>query len=348
MMPGWRGIVGAAWPLLQSTAAATAAWSIAKHVGLSHEPFFAPIAAVVGLNAPFGERGTNTLRLVLGVFVGIVVAELTMLVLGAGYGTLALATFVAMVVARALGGARIVIGQAAVSAILAVATATGGYGLHRVGDAMIGAVVALGFSQVLFSPEPVGLLRRAEKSALAGIAQGVARTAHALERDDPALVERALDTMRDLRDQLADLGRSRRQSPRVARHSAVWWSHQAPLVAERERAGHLDLLGTSCLMLTRTALVTMPRDRARLAATFRELGRVFAALAKEPGDRATRQAAVDQAVLITRRFEHETAPSDSTLAVAVMSLRVVAADLLLFAGVAREQIVQAAGEGNPA
>jgi hypothetical protein len=346
-MPGWRRTAGAVWPLLQGTAAATVAWITAKHVALHPEPFFAPIAAVIGLNAPFGERGSNTLRLLLGVFVGIIVAELTLLVLGAGYGRLALATFLAMVVARALGGARIVIAQAAASAILTLATADGEYGLNRIGDALIGATIALGFSQVLFSPEPVGLVRRAEENALAAIAEGVARTARALEGDDPALVERALDYMRDVRDRLADLARSRRQGPRVARHSAVWWGRRTPLVAEGGRADHLDLLGTSCLMLTRTALVTPPPDRARLASTFRELGDVFAELAKDPGDRATRQAAAEQAVLVKRRFEHENAPPGSALGAAVVSLQLVAADLLLFAGVAREQIVQASREAEP-
>jgi uncharacterized membrane protein YgaE (UPF0421/DUF939 family) len=347
-MPEWRRTARAAWPLLQGTAAATIAWIIAKHVALHPQPFFAPIAAVIGLNAPFGERGSHTLRLLLGVFVGIIVAELTLLVLGGGYGRLALATFVAMVVARALGGARIVIGQAAASAILTLATADGEYGLNRIGDALIGATIALGFSQVLFSPEPVGLVRRAEENALAAIAEGFARTARALESDDPALVERALDYMRDVRDRLADLARSRRQSPRVARHSAVWWGRRAPLLAEDERAGHLDLLGTSCLMLTRTALVTLPPDRARLAATLRELGRVFADLAKNPGDRATRQAAADQAVLVTHRFEHDDAPPGSGFAAAAVSLRLVAADVLLFAGVAPDQIVPASHEGAPA
>ena len=54
------------WPLLQGTAAATAAWAIAKYV-LDHEqPFFAPIAALVALNAAVGERGpSNTVRLSL-------------------------------------------------------------------------------------------------------------------------------------------------------------------------------------------------------------------------------------------------------------------------------------------
>jgi uncharacterized membrane protein YgaE (UPF0421/DUF939 family) len=154
-----------AWPLLQGTAAATAAWIIAKHVVDHHEPFFAPIAAVVALNTVRGERGRNALRLLLGVVLGITAGELTVAAVGGGYGSLALATFVAMVVARALDGARIVIAQAGASAILTVAVANGEAGTQRLADALIGAGVALVFSQLLFSPEPVALVRRADGCA---------------------------------------------------------------------------------------------------------------------------------------------------------------------------------------
>src|SRR5215217_6394831 len=122
---GLRRVAGHAWPLLQGTAAATAAWVIARRLGDHPDPFFAPIAAVVALNASRGERGSNAVRLLVGVVVGIVAGELAIGVLGAGYGTLALATFTAMAVAVALGGARVMVAQAAASAILAVAVADG-------------------------------------------------------------------------------------------------------------------------------------------------------------------------------------------------------------------------------
>ena len=50
------------WPLAQATAAATVAWVIADRLVHHHEPFFAPIAALVALNTSFGERGLNALR----------------------------------------------------------------------------------------------------------------------------------------------------------------------------------------------------------------------------------------------------------------------------------------------
>jgi uncharacterized membrane protein YgaE (UPF0421/DUF939 family) len=47
------------WPILQGTIAATVAWVVAKDVFDHHEPFFAPVAAIIALNATVGERGLH-------------------------------------------------------------------------------------------------------------------------------------------------------------------------------------------------------------------------------------------------------------------------------------------------
>ena len=52
-----RRVAEDAWLLLQTTAAATLAWVIAKFVFDHPEPFFAPVAAVVALNTSLGEGG---------------------------------------------------------------------------------------------------------------------------------------------------------------------------------------------------------------------------------------------------------------------------------------------------
>jgi uncharacterized membrane protein YgaE (UPF0421/DUF939 family) len=100
------------WPVVQQTAAATLAWLLAVHLAEHREPFFASIAALVALNTPLGGRGFNAVRLLLGVLVGIATGEIVMQVMGGGYGTLAVAVFVAMALARALDSTRIVIAQA--------------------------------------------------------------------------------------------------------------------------------------------------------------------------------------------------------------------------------------------
>ena len=132
------------------------------HAAGHTEPFFAPIAAVVGLNAVLGRRGSNAVRLLIGAVVGIVTGELAVFLFGGGVGPLALATFTAMVVARLVDRQPIVVAQAAVGAILVTAFGDTAAGLDRLVDALIGAAVALVFSQLLFSPDPLRLLRRAE------------------------------------------------------------------------------------------------------------------------------------------------------------------------------------------
>src|SRR5436190_10628598 len=199
-----RRVTGGVWPVIQKTIAATAAWMIARHLVHHHEPFFAPIAAVVALSAPLGERGVKALRLVQGVLVGIVSGELVVATLGGGYGTLALATFVAMIIALALGGSGIAVVQAAIGAILTVAAADGQVGPNRLIDALIGGGVALVCSQILFSPQPLALLRRAEAAALSDMADGLDLTAEALERHYAQLVPKAMNKHRDLRDRLAE------------------------------------------------------------------------------------------------------------------------------------------------
>jgi hypothetical protein len=331
--------------LLQRTAAATAAWVIAKHVVGNHDPFFAPLAAVVALNAPLGERGLNAMRLLFDVVVGIVVGELTNLALGDGYASLALATFAAMAIARILGGARVMIAQAAAGAILTVTTAGGDVGTQRLVDALIGGGVALVFSQVFFSPEPVSLLRSAEAAVLAGMADGLELTTRALEREDDKLGERAVNELRDLVDRLAELARLRHASSRTARHSAVWRSHLALVVREEENAGHLDLLVGSCLLLARTAMATSLPERRLLAPSVGELADALASLAKDLGHRPTRQGAADQALDVARRLVGTDVSTESALTAAIVSARMVAADVMVFAGVEPWQAREAVQAG---
>lgn len=341
-----RHLASAAMPLVQVTAAATAAWALAKQLGDHEEPFFAPIAVVVALSSPLGERGSNAVRLLLGVMVGIAAGELTIAGLGGGYGRLALAMFVATAVARALGGPRLVMVQAAGGAILTVAAADGQAGVHRLVDAGIGAGVALVFSQFLLSPEPVALVRRAAADALARMADALSLAARALERDDDDLAAEATTMLRDLRDSLAELGRLRKASTRVARHSVIWRSRIAPVVRENENAGHLDLLGVSCLMLTRTAMAVGPNDRATLAPSVHKIAGALKDIAADPGDQATRQSAVDHALDIARDLTGRDIPKGSPLAAAVMAVQMVTTDVMVFAGVDAEEAGAAVQEGT--
>ena len=224
-----RRILINAWPVLQTTAAATAAWIIATQFADHGDPFFAPISAVVALSAPTGERGLQAIRILSGVLLGIIVAELTVALIGGGYGRLAIACFVAMTIARVIGASRIVMIQAASSAILTVIAAGGEAGVDRLIDACIGGGTALVFSQLLFAPEPVALLRRAEQQTLTQIAAGLKLMVEAVESDSADMSIAALNKLRSVRENFSELARLVVATGNVVRRTAVWRS-QMPLV----------------------------------------------------------------------------------------------------------------------
>lgn len=338
-------VVEDAWPLLQGTAAATAAWVIAKYVVDHPQPFFAPIAALVALNAALGERGRKALGLLQGVIIGIAVGELTLLTVGDGYGSLAGAVLAATAISRAFNGARIAVAQAAVSAILVVALADADAGANRLVDALIGAGVALVFSQLLFSPEPLRLLRRAETKALVVMADGLSSSARALEQDDDELAENAITSLRELSDDLSELGRVRRASTRVARRSLAWRARLKPVVQEKENAGYLDLLGASCLVLARTAAALGSAERTKLAPNMSELAEALTKLATNLGDRTVRQDVADRGLALAAGISADGAPPESTFAAAVVSVRMVATDLMVVAGIEPGDAAAAVREG---
>jgi uncharacterized membrane protein YgaE (UPF0421/DUF939 family) len=330
---GVRRVTANVWPILQAALAAGAAWAIATHLVHHRQPFFAPIAAVVSLNAARGERGSNAVRLVLGVIVGILVGELAIAVHGGGSGTVGVAALVAMLAALAISGDRLVIAQAAAGSILTVAALNGQVGSQRLVDALIGAGVALAISQLLFPAEPVALLRRAEEAAALALAEGLRLIAVALERDDDALAQRALDHLRETPSSIADLARARRSSTRVVRWSPVRRRRQGPVVREEENAAQLDLLGGSCLMLARAVMGGGGDARVELAAAVGDLATAVQALADALGDREARQHAADQALEIARRGAAREPGRISRVAFAWMTLRTVAMDVMVFAGI---------------
>ena len=125
----------------------------------------------------------------------------------------------------------------------------------------------------------------------------------------------------------------RRASTRVARHSLVWRGRIAPLVRENEDAGYLDLLGGSCLLLTRTSLSARDGDRRLLAPGVRALSTTLADLAGQPGDRPARQQAVDRSLEILREMRAVRTEPDPEMTAALTAARMAVTDLMLFVGV---------------
>ena len=100
------------WPILQTAAAAVAAWYLAL-VLLGGEPLFAPIAAVIALGRP-AASGAAAFELVGGVILGIAVADLIVAAIGTGPWQAGVMIVLAMGTAVALGGGELLDAEAAV------------------------------------------------------------------------------------------------------------------------------------------------------------------------------------------------------------------------------------------
>ncbi|MEV0696062.1 FUSC family protein [Streptomyces sp. NPDC050388] len=338
---GGRRVALDVWLLLQATASATAAWLVARYVFDHPAPYFAPITAMAALTANLGERGLHAVRLLQGVLLGLLVGQLVLAALGTGPGTMALAVFISLATARALRSAQVVVVQAAVSSILVVALGNQANGVQRLVDALTGAGIALVFSQLLFPPEPLALLRRAETTALNAIADGLTTLADAIDQDDDRLARQAVGELREVLDHLLELRRVGRTNTRVTRRVLTW--RAKVVVREKENAEHLDLLGANCLMLARLVASADSDTRGRLQEPVRDLTAVIASLADGLDDRDTRQRAADRSLQLATRITAQAAgPVDADRAFLAHSLRTVATDIITFAGVdladAREAI----------
>src|SRR5688572_21492016 len=78
------------WPILQTAAAAVAAWYLADLLLPEERPVFASIAAVIALGASYGQRPERAIELIGGVVVGIGIADLLARTIGTGPAQLGL------------------------------------------------------------------------------------------------------------------------------------------------------------------------------------------------------------------------------------------------------------------
>src|SRR6478736_781664 len=165
-----RRLRNESWNVAQSTLAAGGAWLLASLV--HSQPFFAPVAAVISLGTARGRRSRRAVELAVGVAVGIAVADSLVYLLGTSTLVLMLVVAGAMSAALLLGAGVLLVNQAAVSAIIAVATVAPGStpSPYRALDALIGGAVALLVGQVLFPRDPVTAMARAARPVVGDLA----------------------------------------------------------------------------------------------------------------------------------------------------------------------------------
>jgi uncharacterized membrane protein YgaE (UPF0421/DUF939 family) len=336
----------AARPILQATLAATLAWIAATDIVGHSRPFFAPVAAMITLGLTQGERGRRAVEVVLGVTLGIAVADLLVLQLGTGWWQLALVVALAMSAALLLGSGPMFAQQAAVSAAL-VATLQppeDGVSFARSVDALLGGVIALGVSALVLPADPGRIVREAAEPVLAELAAVLDDVAAALGARDRDAIQAALDRGRAI-DELA---RKLDQALVVGRETARMPPRrrtQRTIDLYADAAAQIDLAVRNVRVLARGARRALELDEnvpPELASAVRELAKAVRALGQaldhpERADAVREPAlrAAGQATLVLERT------GNMSVAVIVGQIRSTAVDLLRGSGMTYEQAADA-------
>jgi uncharacterized membrane protein YccC len=190
------------WPVVQTAVAASVAYFLAVVLFGHEQPFFAPVAAIICLGVTLGQRWQRAVELVFGVAIGLVLADLLVLVIGTGAARIGAVVLLAMAAAVFLGARPLLVNQAAISAVLVVVLQPPGavFDPARFLDALAGGAVALAVNY-LFPVNPERLVERAARPVFDELAEVLEEIASAIRDGDQDAAERALTRARKIDDE---------------------------------------------------------------------------------------------------------------------------------------------------
>jgi uncharacterized membrane protein YgaE (UPF0421/DUF939 family) len=339
----------ALWPVLQTACAAAAAWFIATRLFDHASPFMAPVAAILALGATRGQRARRAVEMMLGVALGVGLADLLIHAVGSGVLQLVCVVTAAMLAAILLGAGQLFLTEAAVSATLVVTLTPSNeaYAPTRLIDAVVGGAVALLFSQILFPVHPLRVVREATERVLRELGETLHDVASALERRDDEAAEEALLRARRANDDWSrfetalDVGReAARFAPRRRRL-------RRDVAAYREVELPVDLIVTDVQVLARSAVRALTigdQIAAPLTSALRELGKACAEVAGHVTAGSAAEETSDVALRAARvATEMRSAESSLSANLLIGHTQAMAADVLRALGSDRDSAHAAVG-----
>ncbi len=271
--------------ILQAAVAASVAWELASLVLPHSSPLFAPFAAIVCLASGYGQRSRRTLELILGVALGIGVAELAARATGTGGWQLFLITFAAMSVAVLLDAGRVFVLQAGLSAMIVVTVQPPGSGLagYRFVEVLIGGLVALAVSS-LAPADPARALGAAAASVLDEFRATLRDLEFALDDRDLPRARLALQRARAIDIPSANWQEEVRVAQETMRASPAVRRMQHLIEAHATAAAYMDLAVRNLRVTARAVTRGLELDEsvpAGIALALQHLARASEDLGKE-------------------------------------------------------------------
>jgi uncharacterized membrane protein YgaE (UPF0421/DUF939 family) len=291
--------------------------------------------------------------MVLGIAVGIGIADALFVLIGGGTFQIAAIVAAAMVAAVVLGGSVVLVSEAAVSALLVVTVQPPSSGLSgaRFLDSLLGGLIALAITAVL-PRNPVRAARQAATLPFAQIAATLEDIAQALDHVDHDLAERALLRARavegDAFAQAVAAGRETLQLAPFARATRAQFARYVRAQAQ------IDTTITSVVTLSRAvvrALALGDNVPAPMPDAIRDLSSAVRRLEESLDDPSGTVTMREPALRAAAQATHVLAQTGNLSANAiVMQVRAAAVDLLRGSGVTREEserLVREAAQSLP-
>ncbi|WP_239098499.1 FUSC family protein [Micromonospora qiuiae] len=327
----------------QAGLAAGLSWVAAHNLLGNPEPVFAPISAVGTLAVSVGQRFRRTAELIIGVGVGVAVGDLLIYFLGTGPWQLGLVVTAAIVLTIFAGGSVAVVIQAAATAVLIVTLSPSVEHLEipRFVDALVGGSIALLVTAILLPLNPLRVLNRAARPALDLLAEQLDHTADGLREGDAEKIQRALDRLRNNKQELATLGEAIEGAKETALLSPARWHRRGELTHYAEAADPIEraMRNTGTLIRRSVTLIEdaepvpepMPDAVAHLAEAVRLMKQEFAQGEEPVQARERSMRAVSEA---GRAYAEGVGFSGS---VVVAQVRTTASDLMVASGISQEE-----------
>jgi uncharacterized membrane protein YgaE (UPF0421/DUF939 family) len=347
MSTRWKRVHVAWRTMVQASVAAALAWWVSVHLWGHTAPFFAPVSAIIATGQSSHQRGRRAVELVIGVSLGIAVADVLLSQLGTGVVQLGVVVFLGMGVGLFFGSSPLFVNQAAISAAL-VATIlppSGGITFARSVDALTGGTIALAVAAVLLPSDPLRLLRDAARPVLEELAGTLREVAAALRSRDVAAAEAALERARTVDDLGGEFAAAVREGRETARYAPARRRSLGTIEAFAVAAAQIDLAVRNVRVLARgtiRALSLRENVPGEVADAIEDLAAAVLALERAlAGDGSAepvRELAMRAATTASQVLEQT---GNLSVSVIVGQIRSTAVDLLAGTGMETDDAVEA-------
>ncbi|WP_394552848.1 aromatic acid exporter family protein [Agromyces sp. MMS24-JH15] len=250
---GGRRVLHSIPAIVQITVTAVAAYAIA-HFGLGHaQPLIAAIVAISALGFVRDARPVRVLETVVAMTLGIALAEVLLIVFGAGLVQYAVALALTLAVARFLtGNAAFAIAAAVQCSLVMLMPAPDGGPFVRTLDALVGGATAL-LATALVPRDPLRTARREGRRLLDEHVAVLGLLAESMRSGDALQAGRALERARAT-GPLVDAWRDAVESgTAIARVSPFLGRARFDLARQRDMVASLDLATRNLRVVARRA-----------------------------------------------------------------------------------------------